>query len=160
MTSAATPTPSLQRRVTLIVVGLLAVVLLLLGAIIDVSVAVQARRNLHDRLLAATSRADALAAGGAAPAQLAAELNGGSVRALVVTADGATYGDPAISQTPLRPARPSAASAPPPPRRPPPPWAPPPTPLEAPWLRRLRHRPRRRMRPLPPWCTRCRAADG
>ncbi|BBU23046.1 two-component regulator - sensor kinase [Mycobacterium xenopi] len=135
MTSAATPTPSLQRRVTLIVVGLLAVVLLLLGAIIDVSVAVQARRNLHDRLLAATSRADALAAGGAAPAQLAAELNGGSVRALVVTADGATYGDPAISpDTAAGPLVPPPPRPPPPPRRPPPPWAPPPPPpLEAPW---------------------------
>jgi hypothetical protein len=45
----------------------------------------------------ATSRADALAAAHTSPAQIAAELNGGSVRALLVTADGATYGDPAIS---------------------------------------------------------------
>ncbi|BCQ09330.1 hypothetical protein JMUB5695_02774 [Mycobacterium heckeshornense] len=154
MTSAATPTPSLQRRVTVIVVGLLAVLLLLLGAVIDVSVGAQARRNLHDQLLAATSRADALAAGGTAPAQLAAELNGGSVRALVITADGATYGDAAIS--------PDTTAGP---LVPPPPWAPAPPPRHRRGLRRhrprhrrglRRHRPRhRRMRPLPPWCTRC-----
>ncbi|EUA35009.1 two component regulator sensor kinase domain protein [Mycobacterium xenopi 3993] len=122
--------------------------------------AVQARRNLHDRLLAATSRADALAAGGAAPAQLAAELNGGSVRALVVTADGATYGDPAISpdtaagRSSLRRLGPAAASttttA----------VAPPPTPAGGALAQAPPPPPRRRMRPLPPWCTRCRAADG
>jgi two-component system OmpR family sensor kinase len=142
MTSATTPTPSLQRRVTLIVVGLLALLLLLLGMVIDVSVGVQARRNLHDRLVAATSRADVLAAAGTAPAQLAAELNGGSVRALVVTADGATYGDPSISPDtsagpvvppPPRPPRPPLPGAGPPPP-PAPPWAPPPPPPPAaPW---------------------------
>src|SRR4029078_1520316 len=57
-----TPTPSLQRRVMLLVVALLAMLLLVLGATIDFSLGMQARRNLHDRLLAATSRADALVA--------------------------------------------------------------------------------------------------
>jgi two-component system OmpR family sensor kinase len=113
-----TPTPSLQRRVTVIVVGLLALLLLVLGVVIDVSLGVQARRNLNDRLLAATSRADALAAADTPPGQIAAELNGGSVRALVITADGATYGDPAIS--PDTTAGPTVL-APPPPR---PPWPP------------------------------------
>ena len=116
----ATPTPSLQRRVTVIVVGLLAVLLLILGVIIDVTLGVQARRNLHDRLVAATSRADALAAVHTPPGQLAAELNGGSVRALMVTADGATYGDPAIS--PDTTAGPTVPPPPPPPHRP---WLPP-----------------------------------
>ncbi|HZU46742.1 MAG TPA: two-component sensor histidine kinase, partial [Mycobacterium sp.] len=146
MMCATTATPSLQRRVTLIVVGLLALLLLLLGVVIDVSVGVQARRNLHDRLIAATSRADALAAADTPPAQLAAELNGGSVRALVVTADGATYGDPSISpDTPAGPVvlPPPGPPLPPPPPRPPlppllgagppPPEAPPPPPPEAPW---------------------------
>ena len=116
----ATPTPSLQHRVTLMVVGLLAVLLLILGVTIDVTLGVQARRNLHDRLVAATSRADALAAVHTPPAQLAAELNGGSVRALLVTADGATYGDPAIS--PDTTAGPTVPAPPPPPHRP---WLPP-----------------------------------
>ncbi|MDT5137373.1 MAG: two-component system, OmpR family, sensor kinase [Mycobacterium sp.] len=92
-----TPTPSLQRRVMLLVVALLAVLLLVLGATVDFSLGMQARRNLHDRLLAATSRADALVAAHTAPDQMAAQLNGGSVRALVVMADGATYGDSGIS---------------------------------------------------------------
>ncbi len=92
-----TPTPSLQRRVILLVVALLAVLLVVLGVTIDVSLGLQARRNLHDLLLAATSRADALASVGTSPELIAAEINGGSVRALLVTADGATYGDPNIS---------------------------------------------------------------
>lgn len=114
-----TPTPSLQRRVLVLVIALLTVLLVVLGVTVDVTLGMQARRNLHDRLLAATSRADALAAAHTAPDLLAAELNGGSVRALVVTADGATYGDPAIS--------PDTKAGPmvPPPRRPPPPGHPP-----------------------------------
>lgn len=115
----ATPTPSLQRRVTVIVLGLLAVLLLILGVIIDVSLGVQARRNLHERLVAATSRADVLAAAHTAPGQIAAELNGGSVRALIVTADGVSYGDPAIS-----PDTTAGPTAPPPPPPPPPPLPP------------------------------------
>jgi two-component system OmpR family sensor kinase len=114
-----TPTPSLQRRVTIVVLGLLTVLLLVLGAVIDVTLGVQARRNLHDRLVAATARADALAAAHTPPAQLAAELTGGSVRALLVTADGATYGDPGIS--PDATAGPTVPPPPPPPPRPPPP---------------------------------------
>lgn len=62
-----TPTPSLQRRVTLVVLALLTVLLVVLGVTIDVTMGVLARRNLHDRLLAATSRADALSAAHTAP---------------------------------------------------------------------------------------------
>ncbi|VAZ60321.1 hypothetical protein LAUMK22_02127 [Mycobacterium kansasii] len=93
----ATPTPSLQRRVVLLVVVLLAGLLVVLGVTVDVSLGLQARRNLHDRLMAATSRADALVAAHTSPELLAAQLNGGSVRALLVTADGAAYGDRSIS---------------------------------------------------------------
>ncbi|SON63220.1 putative sensor histidine kinase TcrY [Mycobacterium simulans] len=141
----ATPTPSLQRRVIVLVVALLAVLLVVLGVTIDVSLGRQARRNLHDRLLAATSRADALAADHTAPELLAAQLNGGSVRALLVTADGATYGDRSISpdtqagsaippwpgyRPPVPPGpHPGPPHGPPPP--PPPPLGPPPGPQEA-----------------------------
>ncbi|OBK22221.1 two-component sensor histidine kinase [Mycobacterium asiaticum] len=97
MNDPVTPTPSLQRRVLLLVLAVMAMLLLVLGLTIDVSLGMQARRSLHDRLLAATSRADALVAAHTAPDLLAAQLNGGSVRALVVMADGATYGDPGIS---------------------------------------------------------------
>ncbi|MEE6179568.1 HAMP domain-containing sensor histidine kinase [Mycobacterium sp. 050134] len=92
----ATPTPSLQRRVTVLVLGLLAVLLLVLGLVIDFSLRAQARRDLNDRLLAATSRADALVLARTPPNQIAAQLNGGTVRALVVAADGTAYGDTAI----------------------------------------------------------------
>ncbi|KZS78383.1 two-component sensor histidine kinase [Mycobacterium kansasii] len=93
----ATPTPSLQRRVVLLVVALLAGLLVVLGVTVDVTLGLQARRNLHDRLMAATSRADALVAAHTSPELLAAQLNGGSVRALLVTADGSAYGDRSIS---------------------------------------------------------------
>jgi signal transduction histidine kinase len=92
----ATPTPSLQRRVTVVVVGLLAVLLVALGVVINASLDALANRNLHDRLAVATARADALASARISPEELADQLNGGVVRALVVTADGTSYGDPAI----------------------------------------------------------------
>ncbi|CAM4079839.1 putative sensor histidine kinase TcrY [Mycobacterium basiliense] len=129
----ATPTPSLQRRVTVLVVMLLAVLLLVLGTIIDVSLGIQARRNLHDRLVAATSRADALVAAQTSPELIAAELNGGGVRALLVTDDGTTYGDPGISaDTTAGPTIPPPPGPPPPappgPHPGPPPALPPPPP--------------------------------
>ncbi|MGZ4530557.1 MAG: HAMP domain-containing protein, partial [Mycobacterium sp.] len=115
-----TPTPSLQRRVTLVVVALLAVLLVVLGVTIDVSLGVLTRRSLNDRLLAATARADALVAANTSPGLLAAELNGGGVRALVVTADGTTYGDRGIS--------PDTTAGPVLPMPTPPPFPPPPFP--------------------------------
>ncbi|WP_068180467.1 HAMP domain-containing sensor histidine kinase [Mycobacterium sp. UM_CSW] len=129
----ATPTPSLQRRVVVVAIGVLAVVLLILGVIIDVTVRAQARRNLNDRLLAATSRADALAIARTPPQQIAAQLGGGTVRALVVTADGTAYGDPAISPQTTAGAfvPPLGPPPPPPPGYPPfgpPPGVPPPPP--------------------------------
>lgn len=121
MTAApATRTPSLQRRVTLVVVALLALLLVLLGVTVDLSLGVLARRNLHDRLLAAASRAEALDAAHTSPDLLAAELNGGGVRALLITADGATYGDRGISPDTV------AGPVVPPPLPPPPPFGPPP----------------------------------
>lgn len=129
-----TRTPSLQRRVTLVVVALLALLLVALGVTIDVSLGVLARRNLHDRLLAAASRAEALDAAHTSPDLLAAELNGGGVRALLVTADGATYGDRGISPDTV-----AGPTAPPPPFAPPPPWA------------RGRDFPPPGMPPMPPW---------
>lgn len=85
---STTPTPSLQRRVTLVVLALLAVLLMVLGVTIDITMGVLTRRNLHDRLLAATSRADALSTAHTSPDLIAAELNGGGIRALVVSPDG------------------------------------------------------------------------
>ncbi len=127
MTAASTtPTPSLQRRVTLVVLALLAVLLVVLGLTVDVTMGFLTRHNLHDRLAAATSRADALSAVHTSPDLLAAELNGGGIRALVVTADGTAYGDRAISpDLTAGPVEPPAFYPPPPPFPPPPPPYPP-----------------------------------
>lgn len=111
-----TATPSLSRRVIVTVLGLLTVLLLLLGVTIDLLIGAQTQRDLHDRVMASASRADALNAAGTPPTQIAAELNGGGIRALLVTADGATYGDPAVS-----PDLPTGSIEPPAPPGPPPP---------------------------------------
>jgi two-component system OmpR family sensor kinase len=123
--TSATATPSLHRRVSLIVLAVLAVLLLVLGVTIDALVGVQARRDRHDRLMASASRADALARVHTPPDQLVAQLGGGGIRALLVTADGSTYGDHAI-----RPDTTTGPIVPPPPPPPPPPrpWGPPPPP--------------------------------
>ncbi|BCP10887.1 hypothetical protein MINTM020_29850 [Mycobacterium paraintracellulare] len=148
MTAASTtPAPSLQRRVTLVVLALLAALLVVLGVTVDVTMGVLTRRDLHDRLLAATSRADALSAAHTSPDLLAAELNGGGIRALVVTADGSAYGDRGIS--------PDLTAGP----VEPPPFYPPPPPFPRPTHSRLRRAPRR-MPPRRPWCTRCPTAPG
>jgi len=130
----ATPTPSLQRRVTVVVLGLLTVLLLVVGVIIDVTLRAQARRNLNDRLVAEIARADALAAAGTAPDQIVAQLSGGLVRVLVVAADGAVYGDPALSRDIAADTAMPPPWPPPPPGWPPPPpgWPPPPAPVYLP----------------------------
>ncbi|SOX57040.1 two-component sensor histidine kinase, partial [Mycobacterium ahvazicum] len=92
-----TPTPSLRRRVAVLVLGLLTVLLVVLGVTIDALVGIQAHRDLHDRLMATAARADALAAGSTPPEQLVAQLSGGGIRVLLVAADGSSYGDPTIA---------------------------------------------------------------
>ncbi len=116
-TGEHTATPSLRRRVIAGALGLLAVLLVLLGVTIDLLIGAQARRDLHDRVMGAAARADALAVAGTPPGQLAAELNGGGIRALLVTADGTTYGDRALSPNVTE----DSIAAPPPPKPPPPP---------------------------------------
>lgn len=93
---AATATPSLWRRLTVMAVGLMAVLMLTVGVVINITLEKSASRSLHERLAGATARADALAALGMPPDQMADQLNGGVIAALVVTADGRSYGDPAI----------------------------------------------------------------
>ena len=92
----ATATPSLWRRLTATVVALMAALMLTVGIVINVTLERLANRSLHERLAIATARADALVALHISAEQLADQLNGGVVGALVVTADGASYGDPAI----------------------------------------------------------------
>ncbi|BBZ30450.1 two-component sensor histidine kinase [Mycolicibacterium madagascariense] len=96
-TGTPTPTPSLRRRVILGALVLLAVLLVLLGVVIDLLIGAQARRDMHDRMMAGVARANALVTAGTPPAQVAAELNGGGIRALLVAPDGSTYGDQSVS---------------------------------------------------------------
>jgi two-component system OmpR family sensor kinase len=142
-----TAVPSLRRRVTLMALGLLTVLLLLLGVSIDTLMGVQTRRNVHDRLVATASRADALAAANTPPDQLVAQLGGGGIRALLVAPDGSTFGDRAIrAESATGPTVPPPPPAPPTPppwnqgsdtppgwRPPPPGWGPPPPPPPLGW---------------------------
>ncbi|BBY32583.1 two-component sensor histidine kinase [Mycolicibacter minnesotensis] len=91
-----TTTPSLRRRLTVLVLALLAVLMVAMGLVINTSLGALANRSVHERLAASQARADSLVALGISAEQLADHLNGGIFGALVVTADGETFGDPAI----------------------------------------------------------------
>lgn len=91
-----TATPSLRRRLTVMVLALLTVLMLAMGLVINTTLTALTTRSLNERLAAATARADSLVARGISAEQLSEQLNGGIVAALVVTADGSSYGDPAI----------------------------------------------------------------
>jgi two-component system, OmpR family, sensor kinase len=123
-----THTPSLRRRVAVLVLGVLTVLLVVLGLVIDALVGIQTRRDLHDRLMATADRAEALAAAHTPPGQLVAQLSGGGVRVLYVAPDGSSYGDQTIRPDTVD--APTAAMPPPgwPPPPPPPGWPPPPPP--------------------------------
>jgi len=120
-----TRTPSLHRRVALMVLGVLGVLLVVLGLTIDLLLGAQTRRDLHDRLMATAARADALAAANVPPDPLVAQLEGGGIRALLVGADGNTYGDHAIrADTTSGPTEPPPPPLPPGWPTPPPGWPP------------------------------------
>lgn len=105
----STSTPSLTRRTIVAVLIVLTVLLALLGVTIDAVVGAQARKDLHDRLMSAVARADSLAAQGASPQRLVAETGGGGIRTRLVTATGASFGDPFVT------AGPASDAGPPPP---------------------------------------------
>lgn len=91
-----TATPSLRRRLTVMVLALLVMLMLAMGLVINATLTALATRSVHERLAAATTRADSLVALGISAEQMSEQLNGGIIAALVVTADGTSYGDPAI----------------------------------------------------------------
>lgn len=91
-----TATPSLRRRLTVMVLALLAVLMLTMGLVINATLTALENHSLHERLALATQRADSLVALGISPEQLAEQLNGGIISALVVVADGSSFGDPSI----------------------------------------------------------------
>lgn len=91
-----TATPSLRRRLMMMALALLAVLMVAVGLLINATLAAWATRSLDERLGAATARADSLVALGISAEKLSQHLNGAAIAALVVTVDGASYGDPAI----------------------------------------------------------------
>ncbi|MBS4727484.1 HAMP domain-containing histidine kinase [Mycobacterium sp. SM1] len=93
MTAATTPTPSLRRRVTVATVGVIATLLIVLGAAIDHVVGVQLNRDLEARLSDNIVRAANLVKAGVGPAELVTQLQGHQIRVQVIGRDGTRYGD-------------------------------------------------------------------
>ncbi|ORV45342.1 ATPase [Mycolicibacter engbaekii] len=91
-----TATPSLRHRLMVMVLALLAVLMVAMGLVIDATLTASNNRSLNERLASAMDRADSLVAMGISAEKLAEQLNGGVVAALVVTAAGPSYGNPAI----------------------------------------------------------------
>ncbi|MET0190241.1 MAG: HAMP domain-containing sensor histidine kinase [Pseudonocardia sediminis] len=98
---------------TAAVLGLFAVLLLLVGVLVDVALGAQLRRDLDTRLTDRVTQAEQLAQAGAAPPVLVSRLQGQDIRVRVVTADGDSYGDPGLG--PLGPAAAAPATPPTPP---------------------------------------------
>jgi two-component system OmpR family sensor kinase len=124
-----TPTPSLRRRVVVTVLGLFALLLVLVGVLVDLAVDAQLGRDLDARLADRIAAAQRLAASGTAAPRLVPLLQGQDIRVRVVAPDGTGYGDPGLDTggpdvpgpppvDPRRPgpapSRPGGGAAPPP----------------------------------------------
>lgn len=124
-----TPTPSLRTRVVATVVVLFAVLLLVVGASVDVVLGQQLRRDLDARLSDRADRAVELVDSGVGAQDLVQALQGDAIRVRITTADGTVYGvpggePPAQGDRPAAPNPPSGPSNAPTPPGPPNPPAP------------------------------------
>jgi two-component system OmpR family sensor kinase len=124
-----TPTPSLRTRVVATVVVLFAVLLLVVGASVDVVLGQQLRRDLDARLSDRADRAVELVDSGVSAQDLVQALQGDAIRVRITTADGTVYGvpggePPAQGDWPAAPNPPSGPSNAPTPPGPPNPPAP------------------------------------
>ncbi|WP_051047805.1 sensor histidine kinase [Rhodococcus sp. AW25M09] len=125
-----TSTPSLRMRVVATVVALFAVLLIIVGASVDVVLGQQLRRDLDARLTDRADRAIELVNSGVGPEDLTQALQGDAIRVRVTTADSAVYGapggrPPALDNVPEPATRPPGPSNAPTPPGPPDPPAPP-----------------------------------
>ena len=130
-----TPTPSLRTRVVATVVVLFAVLLVIVGASVDVVLGQQLRRDLEARLTDRASRAIELVESGVESSDLVQSLQGDAIRVRVTAADGTVYGAPGTGPPgpdirPATPAPPAGQSKDPNPPGPPDPPAPPSDSLE------------------------------
>ncbi|MYW72175.1 histidine kinase dimerization/phospho-acceptor domain-containing protein, partial [Pseudonocardia sp. SID8383] len=100
MSSAAqarTATPSLRRRVTAAVLGVVAVLLVLVVVLVDVLLGARLESDLDSRLRDRVVQAQQLIAAGATPEELVTGLSGQQIRIKVSTADGEVMGDPGLN---------------------------------------------------------------
>ncbi|WP_139977616.1 HAMP domain-containing sensor histidine kinase [Nocardioides litoris] len=120
-------TPSLRRRLTVVVVAMVAVVLVVLVLATDVALRERLDGQLRDRLLDRAEVAEALA-DQVDERDLARRLEGDGISVVLVTADGATYAEGPLAGgavTSDDPAGPSEGPQPPAPGPGPPPGGPP-----------------------------------
>lgn len=94
---ARTATPSLRRRVTTAVLGVVAVLLVLVVVLVDVLLGARLESDLDSRLRDRVVQARQLIAAGATPAELVTGLSGQQIRIKVTTADGEITGDPGLN---------------------------------------------------------------
>ncbi|QNG35381.1 HAMP domain-containing histidine kinase [Geodermatophilaceae bacterium NBWT11] len=85
-------TASLRRRVSLLVLALLAVLLVVLGVTVDLALGAQLRSDLRDRLVDRAEIAATLVEQGRTDEQVVAAVTGDTVQALLQTADGEEVG--------------------------------------------------------------------
>ena len=96
MSQNVTPTPSLRRRVTLAVIGLIAVLLVMVGIAFDIAFGARLTDDLDDELADLFYDAPAMVEAGMSPQELVNVLQAPDFRAQVVSADGTVYGDPEL----------------------------------------------------------------
>lgn len=94
---ARTATPSLRRRVTAAVLGVVAVLLVLVVVLVDVLLGARLESDLDSELRDRVVQAQQLIAAGATPEELVTGLSGQQIRIKVTTADGKVMGDPGLS---------------------------------------------------------------
>ncbi|GAA1458823.1 HAMP domain-containing sensor histidine kinase [Williamsia maris] len=89
-----TATPSLRRRVLVVVVALFAFLLVVVGVSVDIALGHQLRSDLSARLTDRADRSVSLAAQGYSPQDLVSALQGDAIRVRLQTSDGTVYGGP------------------------------------------------------------------
>ncbi len=94
MTPNTTPTPSLRRRVTLAVIGLVTALLVAVGIAFDMVFGARLTDDLDDELADLFYDAPAMVEAGMSPQELVNVLHAPDFRVQVVGADGTVYGDP------------------------------------------------------------------
>lgn len=94
---------SLRRRVSLLVLGLLAVLLVVLGVTVDLTLGAQLRSELRERLVDRAEIAATLVRQGRSEGEVLRAVSGGAVQARLETADGAQVDQsPRVAPGPAR----------------------------------------------------------